>query len=254
MKRDDAHDGDKCAYNLRLALIKALLAEYCYTIAALVFLCALFAYAVQMQKLFEFLVFAVVVLQLELAYRQWWLEAGGREAKFEFYDVDVGGGGTLRFWVMNVSRDFVHNVSVPFLIVPLSLYSRLSALFSLRPTLIKHFIKLLRSCAECEGGARYKAFFLPPGERYAFGADLLNCIKSYPHHAVVFAGLCRETLSKPFSQCDVYVTVFLDKLLLDKRIEYVRYDVERGPPGVLTRIPNMISDFILMLRISVAEH
>jgi hypothetical protein len=240
----DAHS------NLKLALIRAFLAEYRSTVLALAFLCALSVYAIQMQRLFEFLMLVVMELQLELAYRQWWLEAKGREARLVVARVLPGKEeNTLELFVENVGRDFACDVNIPFLILSLDMYAKLSALFSLRPALIKHFIKLLRSCAECEGGTLYEATFMEPGWRGSLSVDLFDCIKNQLHHVVIFIGVCREALPKLFSQCDAYVVVFLNE-----RFMYTRYNVEREPPGIFTRIPNMISDLMLMLRISKARH
>jgi hypothetical protein len=203
-----------------------------------------------MQRLFEFLMFAVMVLQLELAYRQWWLEAREREARLVVdYVLRGREENTLDLSVRNIGRDFAYGVNLPFLILPQNMFARLSALFSLRPALIKRFIELLRSCAECEGGAYYDIAFIPYGASSTLGIDLSRCIKSCSHDSVVFIDICREVLPKLFSQCDAYVAVFLGE-----QIWYTRYNVERGPPGVLTKVPNMFSDLILMLRTSVAKH
>jgi hypothetical protein len=233
-----------------LVVIRTFLAEYCYTIAALVFLCALSLYAIQMQRLFEFLMFVVMMLQLELAYRQWWLEAREREAILAVAYVLPGKEeNTLELFVENIGHDFAVNVSIPYLILSLNIYVKLSVLFSLRPALIKHFIKLLRSCAECEGGTQYEATFMEPGWHGPLKVNLSDCIKNRLHHVVIFIGVCREALPKLFSQCDAYVAVFLNEQFM-----YTRYNVEREPPGVLTRIPSMIGDLMLMLRISKARH
>jgi hypothetical protein len=201
------------------------------------------------QKIFEFLMLTAIVLQLELAYRQWWLEAKGRGARLAVVRALPGKEeNTLELFVENVGRDFACDVSIPFLILSPNIYAKLSALFSLRPALIKHFIKLLRSCAECEGGTYYGAYFMHPGWRGSLSVDLSSCIKNRLHHAVVFVAICRETLPKLFSQCDAYVAVFLDE-----QIMYTVYNVEREPPGVLTRIPSMTDDLMLVLRISAVK-
>jgi hypothetical protein len=179
LKYDDTYSGDRCTYNLRLILVRVFLTEYCYTIVALAFLCILSVYVVQMQRLFEFLMFVVMELQLELAYRQWWLEARGREAKLIVLDVSIWDGGRiLKPLVANVGKDFAYNVYVPFLVLSPNTYEKFSALFSLRPTLIKRFVKLLRSCAECREGYYFVDFFMSPGEQKSLDVDLSGCIKN----------------------------------------------------------------------------
>jgi hypothetical protein len=247
-------DKGECTDSIRPAFIRAFLAEYRNTIVALTLLCVLSAYAVQTQRLFEFLVFVVMSLQLELAYRQWWLEAEKRDAKLEVHRVDVNENrDALTLYIVNTGGDVAYHVNIPFLIIPLSMYVRLSALFPLQSALIKHFARLLMFCAECEGGTTYEFAPLQPGAQHAFTADLSVCLKDYSRHDtsafVVFAGVCRETLPKLFSRCDAYVTVILGKSVIVSR-----RSLEREPPGVLTRIPNMISDLIHVLRVFAAKH
>jgi hypothetical protein len=231
---------------------------------ALTLLCILSAYAVQTQRLFEFLVFVVLALQLELAYRQWWLEAERRGAKLEVRDVIVSKNrDALTLYIVNTGGDVAHHVNIHFLIIPLRTYARvllifpvetygwITGLFSLRPSLIKYFARLLRLCAECEDGTSYKFASLQPGAQRAFTADLSFCLKRYSHRdtdPVVFAGICRETLPELFYRCDAYVTVILGiSSIISRR------SLEREPPGVLTRIPNMISDLAPVLRVFVAK-
>jgi hypothetical protein len=206
------------------------------------------AYAVQTQRLFEFLVFVVMALQLELAYRQWWLEARKHKAKLEVRRVYVSeNGDTLTFSVVNTGNDVEYHVEIPFLIIPLSMYIRLLALFSLQPALFKRLAKLLVLCAECGGGRVYEFVSLQPGAQYAFTADLSVCLKNYSRHdrgaLAVFAGVCRETPHELFSQCDAYVIV-----ILRGPVVVLMRPLERELPGVLTRIPNMISDLALVLQ------
>jgi hypothetical protein len=252
LKHDVSVKG-RCTGSIRLAFIKAFIAEYRNTIGALTLLCILSAYAVQTQRLFEFLVFVVMALQLELAYRQWWLEAGKHDAKLEVHRVDVSENrDALKLYIANTGGGVAYLVVIPFLIIPLIMYARLSVLFSLRPALIKHFARLLGLCAECGGGQIYESASLQPGAQHAFTADLSVC-KDYLRRdrgaLVVFAGVCRETPHELFSQCDAYVTV-----LLGDSIVISGHSLEREPPGVLTRIPNMISDLALVLRVSAAKH
>jgi hypothetical protein len=252
--KHDVCDKEKCTDSIRPAFIRAFLAEYRNTVVALTLLCILSAYAVQTQRLFEFLVFVVMVLQLELAYRQWWLEAGRRDAKLEVHRVDVSENrDALTLHIVNTGGDVAYHVNIPFLIIPLSMYARLSALFPLRSALIKHFTRLLRLCSECEGGTIYEFASLQPGAQHAFTADLSVCLKDYSRRdagaLVVFAGICRETLPELFSRCDAYVTVILGKSIIISR-----RSLEKEPPGMLTRIPNMISDLALVLRVFVVKH
>jgi hypothetical protein len=155
-------------------------------------------------------------LQLELAYRQWWLEAArGYEAKLIVLDVGIWDGGRiLKPLVANVGKDFAYNVHVSFLVLSPNTYAKFSALFSLRPTLINYLVKLLRSCAECRKGYYFIDFFMSPGEQKSLDVDLSDCIKNVRgrlHHAVVLVGLCREPVSKLLSQCDVYLVVFFNE-------------------------------------------
>ena len=254
MKHNDVHSNSKCAYSLRLVLIRAFLAEYCYTIAALVFLCTLSLYAIQMQRLFEFLMFAVMVLQLELAYRQWWFEVGRREPKLEVLDVGVESGGSiLKLLIRNVGKDFAYNVNIPFLTLSQNMYKRLAHIFLLlflRPALFRHFINVLRSCVECEEAVSYEPFSLPPRGQHTFTVDLSNCIKNRLHYTVIFISVCREAPPHLYSQCDAFVEIGF----FGKDVPIIsRCSVEREPPGMLTRIPNMISDLVLVLRISKAK-
>jgi hypothetical protein len=246
--KHDVSDKGRCTDRIRLALIKAFIAEYSSTIGALTLLCILSAYAVQTQRLFEFLVFVVMALQLELAYRQWWLEAGKHKAKLEVRRVYVSENrDALTLYVVNTGNDVAYHVEIPFLIIPLSMYIRLLALFSLQPALFKRLAKLLVLCAGCGGGTAYEFASLQPGAQHAFTADLSVCLKDYSRHDIgaltVFAGVCREALYKPFSQCDAYIIV-----ILREPIMVLMRPLERELPGVLTRIPNMISDLALVVQ------
>jgi len=252
--KHDARNKGECAGSMRLAFIKAFLAEYRNTIGALTLLCILSAYAVQTQRLFEFLLFVVMALQLELAYRQWWLEAGRRDAKLEVHRVGVSENwDALTLHIVNTGGDVAYHVDIPFLIIPLSTYARLLELFPLRPAVIKHFPRLLTLCAECREVAVYEFASLQPGARHTFIVNLSVCLKDYsPYDTgtfVVFAGICRDTSPELFSRCDTYVTVTLGKPII-----VWRRPLEREPPGVLTRIPNMIGDLMLVLQVFATKH
>jgi hypothetical protein len=195
-----------------------------------------------------------MALQLELAYRQWWLEAGKHKAKLEVQHVDVSENrDTLTLYIVNTGNDVAYHVNIPLFIIPLSMYARLSALFPLRPALFKHFAKLLMLCAGCGGGTAYEFAYLQPGAWQVFTVDLSVCLKDYSRHdtgaLAVFAGVCREALYKLFSQCDAYIIV-----ILREPIMVLMRPLERELPGVLTRIPNMISDLMLVLQVFATEH
>jgi hypothetical protein len=195
-----------------------------------------------------------MALQLELAYRQWWLEAGRRDAKLEVRRVGVSKNmDALAFHIVNTGSDVAYHVNIPFLIIPLSTYARLLELFPLRPAVIKHFPRLLTLCAKCGRAVVYEFASLQPGARREFIADLSDCLKDYsPYDTgtfVVFAGICRDTSPELFSRCDTYVTVTLGKPII-----IWRRPLEREPPGVLTRIPNMISDLMLVLQVFATKH
>jgi hypothetical protein len=251
--KHDARDKGECVREIILAFIsafiRAFIAEYRNTIIALALLCILSAYAVQTQRLFEFLVFVVMMLQLELAYIQRWLKAGKRDAKLEAHSVHVNRNmNTLVLDIVNTGGDVAYHVNIPYLIIPLSTYVKLLELFPLRPALFKHFPRLLTLCAKCRGGIDYRFASLQPKARRDFTADLSDCLKDYSpndrDNFVVFAGICRGTSPELFSRCDTYVAVTLKKPAM-----VWRQPLEREPPGVLTRIPNMIDDLMLVLQV-----
>jgi hypothetical protein len=94
-----------------------------------------------MQRLFEFLMFVVMMLQLELAYRQWWFEVRRSEPKLEVLDVGVESGGSiLKLLIRNVGKDFAYNVNVPSSHFHRACMKRLAPIFLLlflRPALFR---------------------------------------------------------------------------------------------------------------------
>jgi len=59
-------------------LAKLFVREYWLQLMILPILVVLSYYAILYGRLFEFLVFITIWIQLEITYRQWWLEAEGR--------------------------------------------------------------------------------------------------------------------------------------------------------------------------------
>ena len=59
-------------------LAKLFVREYWLQLMILPILVVLSYYAILYGRLFEFLVFITMWIQLEITYRQWWLEAEGR--------------------------------------------------------------------------------------------------------------------------------------------------------------------------------
>jgi hypothetical protein len=222
------------------------LSEYYATIASLAVLSALFLYAVAVQRMFDFMLFVVMWLQLELAYRQWWLEARSRGPKLEIAGLEIR-DGTLLLHIRNAGRESVYGVNVAVYVVPLEEYSRLASILQPKSLLMRHVIRYLENCATRAGGTYYELSLLPEALRM-FQVELkgLEPLMFNSHgstRAILLVELCRGPLARAFSfpECDEYAVLMVFKHHGGAGLVY-RIFPKEYIPGVLGKIPNMLSD------------
>jgi hypothetical protein len=245
--RHDNKDKECCQEASTWWLIKVFLSEYYATIISLAMLSALFLYAVAVQRVFDFMLFVAVWLQLELAYRQWWLEARSRGPRLEIADLEIR-DNTLLLSIRNTGRESVYGINVPVYVIPLEKYSQLASILRPKTLLAKHCIRQLEYCAVRAGGTYYELSLLP-GNSAMFQVELKELAPLiFNSHgspcAVMLVELCRGSfpLSFSFSECDEYAV-----LAVFERYSGIGSKIlsKEDIPGMLMKIPNMLNDIQL---------
>lgn len=243
------HDGEsrgQCQEASIRWLARIFLSEYCATIASLAVLSALFLYAVVVQKVFDFMLFVVMWLQLELAYRQWWLEARSRGPRLEIAGLEVRGNALL-LHIRNAGRESVYGVNVPVYVLPLEKYSRLAPILQAKSLLAKRVVRHLEDCAIHAGGSYYELSLLPEASGM-FQVELkeLEPLMFDSHgnpRAVLLVELCRGPPARAFyfPECDEHAVLMVFKHHGGVGFGYKIFPKEHIP-GALAKIPNMLSD------------
>jgi hypothetical protein len=194
------------------------ISKYKYQLTALSFITLLSWYTLGYwpERLFELLMFIVIELQLELAYRQWWLE---RERSRPHLWVEVKQEGyDLRLYAGNIGFTYAFNVVI---------FSQICSLEKCYETIV-------------ERDRNYDGV-IAPGSKVCVGT-----IQS-PGFS-----LSRTDVDKISIKIDV---CYIDALEGSERCEAFVWTSRRGarrearepgearePPGLLTKIPNMIRD------------
>jgi len=204
-------------------LLRVFASRYRATLISLALLTLLLVYAVLLQKLFDFLIAVVLWLQLELAYRQWWLEKASRGPQL-WIKVIESDAESWRVCVKNVGQTSALDIDVT---------------------------GSLCSGRTCEGlASRLIAgdlIDLPPGE--AFEAELFRIRGG---EAGVQPGKAVR-VERYYLEVDACFTESLeyrrkcDTFWWSPYLGTFRVSAKRIP-GVLTRIPEMLEDIATMVR------
>jgi hypothetical protein len=196
-------------------------------------LVALSYYAILYGKLFEFLVFVVMWIQLEIAYRQWWLETEGKRPPL-IVKLELVEDNNITLLVRNTSALPIYEINT--IVLPYEVYRRYSTLLVYNVRVIKHLhsIGKLPLCV-----MSVQIDLLPDDEKVVSFTleELKECYYDIGDVGDVIALIiCRDDPMTHPESCGAIVrwsprskTAYISGLL-------------RGVPGVLTRVPNMIRD------------
>ena len=204
--------------------------EYWLQLMILPLLVALSYYAILYEKLFEFLVVVLMWIQLEIAYRQWWLEAEGKRppliVKLELVEDD-----NIALLVRNTSALPIYEINT--LVLPYEVYRRYSTLLVYNVRVIKY----LYSIGELSPLVMSVQIDLLPDDEKIVSFTFKELKESYYDIGDAAALIiCHDDPTIYPESCGAIVrwsprskTAYISGLL-------------RGIPGVLTRVPNMIRD------------
>jgi hypothetical protein len=240
----------------RRLLLRLFITEYGATLASLALLGTLLTGVLTFarERLFEYILVVLLWIQLELAYRQWWLEARrGRPV------LTVVGtkreGDTLTLHIRNIGESPAFAVTVHTVVIPSKTYLQLHHLLLGKPSLIKHLFHRLGSYA-CKASVTWDSYiYLPPGGVKAFAVPLKELDPAGNLTALIsicradlleLHGVRRGSVSELQFPCDeVWRVRLLDRI---REGEYSVFSIREDPPGILTVIPNMLRDIAVYYR------
>jgi hypothetical protein len=207
--------------------------EYWLQLMILPLLVALSYYAILYGKLFEFLVLVVMWIQLEIAYRQWWLEAEGKRPPL-IVKLELVGDDSIALLVRNTSALPIYEINT--LVLPYEVYRRYPTLFVYNVRVIKY----LYSIGELTPCVMPVQIDLLPDDEKVVSFTFEELKECYYDIGDIGDGvaliICNDDPTTYPESCGAIVrwsprskTAYISGLL-------------RGIPGVLTRVPNMIRD------------
>jgi hypothetical protein len=207
--------------------------EYWLQLMVLPLLVALSYYAILYGKLFEFLVLVVMWIQLEVAYRQWWLEAEGKRPPL-IVKLELVGDDNIALLVRNTSALPIYEINT--LVLPYEVYRRYSTLLVYNVRVIKYLYSI-GELTPCVMPAQIDLF--PDEEKivsFTFKELKEGCHDVGGIEDAVALIICHDDPTTYPESCGV-----IARLSIRSKTAYVR-GLFRGVPGILTRIPNMIRD------------
>jgi hypothetical protein len=242
----------------RRLLLRLFITEYGTTLASLALLGTLLTGVLTFarERLFEYILIVLLWIQLELAYRQWWLEARrGRPV------LTVVGtkreGDTLTLHIRNIGESPAFAVTVHAVVIPSKTYLQLHHLLLGKPSLIKHLFHRLGSHA-CKASGTWDSYiYLPPGGVEAFAVSLKELDPAGDLTALI--SICRADPLELFRvrrgsvlelqfPCDEVLSVRLLDGIHEGAYLASRFSIREDPPGILTVIPNMLRDIATYYR------
>jgi hypothetical protein len=207
--------------------------EYWLQLMILPLLVALSYYAILYGKLFEFLVLVVMWIQLEIAYRQWWLEAEGKRPPL-IVKPELVGDDNIALLVRNTSALPIYEINT--LVLPYEVYRRYSTLLVYNVRVIKYLYSI-GELTPCVMPAQID--LLPDDEKivsFTFKELEEGCHDIGDIEDAVALIICHDDPTTYPESCGV-----IARWSIRSKTAHVR-GLLRGVPGILTRIPNMIRD------------
>jgi hypothetical protein len=210
---------------------------------SLAVLCAMLYCVVKLHfgRLFDFMLFVAIWLQLELAYRQWWLEMKHREPYpvFELFELsesrELIDGITIvppsiKFYFTNAGSSPTHCVYGKVI----AIRKEFSAMLSRKARLIKHIPQ--RVCF-----TKIKRAFIPPGEVAIISIELRYIEKGAQGDEQVLYALCFQSV-----QSTEICTQIVEITTLDKDVQIYRiFNLREEPPGVILKSQNLVKNAFL---------
>lgn len=221
-----------------LFLIRVFIEEYWLVLLTVTSLIMLSMYVLLLfpERLLDVLVFVVLWLQLELSYKQWWLELRRKKPVLRVADVETDETrGVLRFHVENVGLATAREICVVPVAVPKRAYEKYYSVLLLKGYMFK---KVTFAGCGVEFGSSVK---LPPhkaGFVEVESSELSKCADDdktlfflicYDSPVVALGiGVCTEAVHlKPFGELLTIYSANLD---------------DEPPPGVLLKLPHVLRD------------
>jgi len=223
------------------------LSEYYATITSLAVLSALFLYAVAVQRMFDFMLFVVMWLQLELAYRQWWLEMKRREPYpvFELFELsekpELIDGITIippfiKFYFTNAGASPAHYVYVKVI----AIRKEFDAVLSVLGRKARILRRVPQRACYTESGWE----FIPPGGKAAIPIELHYIENCAQDNEQILYALCYQSVQGAETCTQILEITLLGKDVWIRRI----FSPREEPPGLISRFPNLVKDVLLYYR------
>jgi len=219
---------------LGMFILKSFISEYYATMISLALLCALLYYVIKfhLERLFEFMLFVTMWLQLELAYRQWWLQMK-REEPYLVFELFESRDPFIKFYFTNAGASPAHRVYVEVI----AIRKEFSTILSYKAQLIKRTPQ-----RECFTYSMIE--LMPPGKKAIIPIELHHTEKCAQGDEQVLYVLCFQS-----AQSTEICTQIAEITALHKDFQiYKIYDLREEPPGVILRLPNLVKDAFLYYR------
>lgn len=232
-----------------LFLFRIFVGEYWYVFFAVALLIALSAHVIfrSPEMLLNVLVFVILWLQLELSYRQWWLESKHRRPILRVVHVEADKmGRELIFHVENIGLATARGIYIDPVTVSRKVFENYRGVLLLKGYLFKK-IEFVGCGVGFGRGVRLR----PYGVDYVKVdcPQLTRCAED--EDEVLFFLICYdEPIELGVEVCSEAVN--LEVLCESSLIYSVKLDYE-PPPGVLTKIPYMLRDALMYWRMYKAD-
>lgn len=229
-----------------ILVFKLFSSEYYAALISLALLCSLLYYTIKFysEKLFDFMLFVTVWLQLELAYRQWWLEMRHREPYPVFEHFELGESQELvngiaiippfiKFYFTNAGGSPAHHVYVRVIAIRKEFDAILSVL--------GRKAQILKRVPQRVCYTKSRREFIPPGGRAAIPIELRDIENRAQDNEQILYTSCYQSV-----QGAETCTQILEITLLGKDIWIYRiFSPREEPPGLISRSPNLVKDVLL---------
>ncbi len=221
-----------------LFLIRVFIKEYWDTLLTVVLLIALSTYAIfrSPETLLNVLVFVMLWLQLELSYRQWWLEIKRKRPILRFVDAQLVETTELFFYVENIGSEIAHQIYI----VPVTVSRRMFEKFYV-VLLRKGYMFKKTGFISCPGSFGLRVS-LPPYENDSINIHysyLAKCVEG--EDRVLFFLICYDDPDE--LGVENACTEAINIEVFDKSVRiYSAKLYNEPPPGILIKLPYMLRD------------
>lgn len=234
--------------------VRVFIEEYWLPLVILFFLVVFSMYILIFlsERFLDFLVFILLWIQLEVSYRLWWFEQRRRKPILIFNGISVE-DIDIRFYVENLGEETAYGATIVVLVVPRREYEKYKHVLKYKGYFfnrLKYSIcKRLGKSSEIYIG---RLINIKPGEltyisveKKEYYSTLSKCLKN-PGEDLLFYAIC-EGIVENLESCSQ--VIYVDPPSLKNKYTIKVVNLKEEPPGILTKIPNILRDIHLYYKI-----